>query len=119
MDKTGIVEEDEHIFDILTKDYDFIDNDAKVLSAQDLLEFYNSHPGRLRKFKQWLGIEKRQDTSINIYTLVKFFMKNNPDGHFIIDECPILCSTFSKRIKLHSLIVELVENIQTLQIATI
>ena len=90
VDAYGIVEEDEHIFDILTKDYDFIDTDAEVLSAQDLLKFYKSKQGRLRKFKQWLGIENRQDTSFDIYTLVKFFMKSNPNGHFIIDECPIL-----------------------------
>ena len=93
VDFNGIVEEDEHIFDILTKDYDFIDTDVKVLSAQDLLKFYNSTSGRFNKFKQWLGIENREDKSRNIYNLVQFFIENNPDGNFIIDECPILRSS--------------------------
>ena len=79
VDERGEVDDDEHIFDVLTKDYDFIDTDVKVLSAQDLLKFYNNN----------------QDTKlltqhVDIYNLVQFFMKNNPDGHFIIDECPVL-----------------------------
>ena len=99
VDHWGKVEEDEHIFDILTKDYDFIDTDVKVLSAQDLLKFYNSTSGRVNKFKQWLGIENRGYKSRKIYNLVQFFIENNPDGHFIIDECPVLARQ-GKGIKL-------------------
>ena len=76
MDEYGKVEKDEHIFDILTKLYDFNDTDVEVLSAQDLLKFYQG----------WQKITPNDD----IYTFVEFFMKNHSEGHFIIDECPIL-----------------------------
>ena len=38
----GFVEEHEHIFDIYTKEYDFLGCDVKVMSAQDLWDFYES-----------------------------------------------------------------------------
>ena len=42
VNEKGIIDEDEHIFDIYTKLYDFLGCDVKVLSAQDLLDFYKS-----------------------------------------------------------------------------
>ena len=79
VDKYGKVDDHEHIFDLYTKLYDFDGVDVEVRSAQDLLSFYQHH---------------NSDTP-NIYTLVKFFIRSNPDGHFILDECP-----FIKRSKL-------------------
>ena len=76
--KYGIVEEDEYIFDIYTKAYDFHGSHVKIISAQDLLVFYQSKDkGAMRK-------------DVDIYFLVDFFIQNHPNGHFIIDECPIL-----------------------------
>ena len=39
----GFVEEDEHIFDIYTKEYDFIGSNVKAVCAQDLRNFYTKH----------------------------------------------------------------------------
>ena len=64
VNKYGMVEEDEYIFDLLTKLYDFNDTDVEVLSAQDLLKFYNSTKGTSLQ-------------NIHIYVLVEFFMENN------------------------------------------
>lgn len=80
VDHRGFVEEDEYIFDIYTKLYDFVGTDVKVKSAQDMWEYYDQHHKKRRY----------QRNKIDIYTLIKFFIKNNPNGHFIIDECPMI-----------------------------
>ena len=68
-------------FDWYTKEYAFVGTNVEVLSAQDLRKFYDQHhqPSMWQKFKR-----------IDIYTLVEFFVERNSNGHFIIDECPIL-----------------------------
>ena len=58
----GFVEEHEHIFDIYTKEYDFLGCDVKVISAQDLWVFYKSkHPRADRK-------------KVDVYTMAEFFV---------------------------------------------
>ena len=77
VDKYGFVEEDEYIFDVYTKEYDFVGTNVKVLNAQDLMEFY-------------IKRSIKMDSKIKIYQLLEYFIKHNSSGHFIIDECPIL-----------------------------
>ena len=74
----GIVANDEYIFDIYSKLYDFHGSHVKVVSAQDIWAFYES---------QNKGA-KRED--VDIYFLVEFFIKHHPNGHFILDECCFL-----------------------------
>ena len=76
VDSKGFVEKHEHIFDIYTKEYDFLGCDVKVISAQDLWSFYQSkHPGADRE-------------AIDVYTMAEFFVDQHSSGHFIVDECP-------------------------------
>ena len=72
----GYVEEHEHIFDMYTKEYDFLGCRVKVTSAQDLWNFYKAkRPGAYRE-------------AINVYTIAEFFVDQHPKGHFVVDECP-------------------------------
>ena len=72
----GIIDEDEHIFDIYTKLYHFLGCDVKVKSAQDLWDFYESkHKGADRK-------------EVDIYRAAEFFVEQHPNGHYVVDECP-------------------------------
>lgn len=81
VDEWGFVEQDEYIFDTYTKLYDFVGADIKVKSAQDLWAFYKQHQ----------KVDELQQTKTHdIYKIVELFIKNNSNGHFIIDECPIL-----------------------------
>ena len=76
VDEKGFVKEHEHIFDIYTKEYDFLGCDVKVLSAQDLWDFYKSkHRGADR-------------SEIDVYTMAEFFVDQHSNGHFVVDECP-------------------------------
>jgi len=76
VDSKGFVKEHEHIFDIYTKLYDFVGCDVKVISAQDLWDFYESkHPGADKK-------------KTDVYTMAEFFVDQHSNGHFIVDECP-------------------------------
>ena len=76
--KEGIVDEDEHIFDIYTKTYDFLGSDVQVISAQDLWAFYES---------KHYGADRKQ---ADIFILVEFFVQSHPNGHYVLDECPFL-----------------------------
>ena len=82
VDKKGNVDQDEHIynvgkyehiFDIYTKWYDFVGSNVKVLSAQDLRDFYKS---------------KHQGKVADVYQMAEFFVDEHSNGHFILDECP-------------------------------
>ena len=74
----GFVEEHEHIFDIYTKEYDFLGCDVQVISAQDLWNFYRS--------KHSLSEADRK--KIDVYTMAEFFVDRHSNGHFVVDECP-------------------------------
>ena len=76
-DKEGNVHQDEHIFDVYTRLYDFIGSNVKVLNAQDLRDFYKS---------------KHQGNVADVYQMTEFFVEEHSNGHFIVDECP-----FTKR----------------------
>ena len=77
----GFVDKDKYIFDIYTKSYDFHGSHVKVISAQDLWTFYESK-------------NKGADQSeVDIYCLVEYFIQHHSDGHFILDECPFLSIT--------------------------
>ena len=77
VDKKGNVDEHERIFDIYTKIYDFAGTNILVISAQDLWSFYKS---KVRV------VDRRY---VIIYELVEFFILHHPNGHYILDECPI------------------------------
>ena len=50
------------------------------LSCQDLVEYHKKQTGR-----------NREDINvINVYDLVKFYVKRNPNGYYFLDEVPIL-----------------------------
>ena len=78
VDEQGKIDEHEHIFDIYTKEYDFLGCEVQVISAQDLWKFYKS-----RNKDAYL-------TKVDIYFLVVFFIQRHPDGHYVLDECPFL-----------------------------
>ena len=76
VDEYGFVEEHEHIFDIITMEYDFLGCDVKMISAQNLWEFYKSKvPGVNR-------------SNIDVYTMAEFFVEQHSNGHFVLDNCP-------------------------------
>ena len=76
VNREGFVDEHEHLFDIYSKEYDFFGTDVKVISAQDLWEFYQLH-------------DKLADRNeIEFYKLIKLFVGQYPNGHYVLDECP-------------------------------
>ena len=80
VDGKGIVDEYEYIFDIYTRLFDFTDTDVKAKSSQDLWAFYRLHH----------KLDPSEKLKVDIYTIVECFIQQNSNGHFIIDECPIL-----------------------------
>ena len=83
---TGIVDNDEYIFDIYTKAYDFHESHVIVISAQDLWGFYES----MNK-----GADRKK---IDIYFLVEYFIEHHQHGHFVLDECPFLAPRSKRTI---------------------
>ena len=78
--KKGFPEKYEYIFDIYTKNYDFLGSNVQVISAQDLWTFYESK-----------NRESRPDRrKISIYFLVEFFIEHHSNGHYVLDECPLI-----------------------------
>ena len=82
MDGEGFVRKHEHIFDIYTKEYDFLGSNVKVVSAQDLRDFYKKHH-KLETFGNFFRRKR-----VDIYTMAKFFVEQHSNGHFVVDECP-------------------------------
>ena len=81
VDQQGIVDDHQHIFDIYTKLYDFLGSNVQIINAQDLWSFYaERNKGANRE-------------NINIYQLVKFFIRHHPNGHFVLDECPFIANS--------------------------
>ena len=78
VDKYGIIDEVEYIFDLYTKLYDFHGSDVHVITAQDLWTFYES---------KTMDADRK---NVDIYFLVEFFVHHHPDGNFILDECPFI-----------------------------
>ena len=72
----GSVAEYEHIFDLYTKLYDFQGTNVKLISAQDLRDFYESNH-KLADKKE-----------IDVYKMAEFFIEEHSNGHFVVDECP-------------------------------
>ena len=80
-----IAAEHEHIFDIYSKGYDFLGTNVKVKSAQDLWSFYESkNKGADRK-------------NFDIYFLIEYFVKHHPNGHYVLDEFPIMTTACKYR----------------------
>ena len=78
VNEQGIVDEDEYIFDLYTKSYDFHGIAVKVVSAQDIWAFYQSKNRRADRHE------------FDIYFLVEYFIRHHQNGHFVLDECPFL-----------------------------
>ena len=87
VNKRGFVDEYEYIFDLFTKIYDFQGSNVQVISAHDLWAFYESKNKGANR------------VDVDVFILVEYFVQNHANGHFIIDECPLLPrepSMFSK-----------------------
>ena len=84
VDKYGIVDDYEHIFDIYTRLYDFDSSEAVFKSAQDLFNFFDSKN------------KGRDNTMVDVYTLVEYFVKHHPNGNFVLDEVPFLANKKSE-----------------------
>ena len=77
--KYGVPEKHRAIFDILSEEYDFQDTKVNFVDAQQLRSFYkenNSSGGN--------------QTEVDVLTLTEFFIEQNPDCSFILDEVPVL-----------------------------
>ena len=70
-----------HVFDVCTKEYDFKDTDVVAVDIFDLLKDYWKH----------YNATENQVTGghLSVYELVLSFIRNNPKGHYILDEVPI------------------------------
>ena len=81
LDRKGAVDEHDHIFDIYTKEYDFLGHDVQVKTTQDLWDFYEAnHKGADRH-------------AVNIYRVAEFFLQKHGDAHYVFDECPFLTNS--------------------------
>ena len=112
VDEDGMVDKHEHIFDVYTKMYDFIGCNVKVLSAQDLRDYYKSkHPELFIRHSDTSSSDSSDietgcsdssdsdasysDTSdgsssrfdVEVYQAAEFFVEVHSNGHFILDEC--------------------------------
>ena len=94
VDEYGFVKEHEHIFDIYTKIYDFLGCDVKVISAQDLKDFYEKHH-KMESFRNFFR-RKSQKKKVDIYTMAEFFVDQHSNGHFVVDECPFKGDEYGK-----------------------
>ena len=81
-DENGIFYEHEHIFDLYTKEYDFVGSNVHVITAQDLWKFYASKNKGMKLF--------------NIFTLVEGVKREKVDIYFLISSNIILMATFSR-----------------------
>ena len=108
MNDEGYVDEYEHIFDLYTKLYDFQGTNVKVISAQDLWDFYESkhkpvstsvesgHKTRHERntFRDFSTAKKKLESKIpdkreiDVYKMAEFFIGEHSNGHFVLDECP-------------------------------
>ena len=77
----GNILNDEHIFDLYTKWYDFWGSTVEVKSAQDLYTYCSE----LTKNEKRLTKQKW-----DIYSLVEKFMEHHPHAHYVLDEVPFL-----------------------------
>ena len=80
------VEEEEGLFDLYTKFYDFYkdgtsDQVVIVKTARDIQDWFYSVNSNL---------EKGHSKEVRIYTMVQNFIKVHSNCHFFIDECPFL-----------------------------
>lgn len=67
-----------HIFDVKSE-IDLRKHQIKFLSCQDLLNYYKKPTGINEEWKL---------DEVNVYELVKFFIKRNPNGFYFLDEIP-------------------------------
>jgi len=65
-----------YIFDVKSE-MELEKHNIKFMSCQDLLEYYQKETGT-------------NGEEMNVYELVKFFIKKNPNGYYLLDEVPLL-----------------------------
>ena len=76
--RKGIPRKAFYIFDVKSE-VELEKHKIKFMSCQDLLEYYQKETG--------MNGEK-----MNVYELVQFFIKKNPNGHYLFDEVPLIKS---------------------------
>ena len=74
----GIPRKAFHIFDVKSE-IDLSKHQIKFLSCQDLLNYYKKQTGIKEEWK----LEE-----VNVYELVKFFIKGHPNDFYFLDEVP-------------------------------
>ena len=70
-----------YVFDICTKHFDLKNTKVNAIDVPYLLNFFKNH-----------RLTDDEDISNNVYRLLEFFVRNKPNGHFVVDEVPIVCS---------------------------
>ena len=74
-----------YIFDVKSE-MELEKHNIKFLSCQDLLEYYQKETGM-------------NGENMNIYELVKYFMKKNSNGYYLFDEVPLIKGIFVQFLK--------------------
>ena len=72
----GIPRKAFYIFDVKSE-MELEKHNIKFMSCQDLLEYYQKETGT-------------NGEEMNVYELVQFFIKKNPNGYYLLDEVPLI-----------------------------
>jgi len=78
----GIPRKAFYIFDVKSE-MELEKHNIKFVSCQDLLEYYQKETGTNGKEK-------------NVYELVQFFIKKNPNGYYLLDEVPLIKGNYGE-----------------------
>ena len=81
----GIPRKAFYIFDVKS-DMEFEKHDIKFMSCQDLLKYYQKETGT-------------KGEEMNVYELVQFFIRKNPNGYYLLDEVPLIQGTIFQLLK--------------------
>ena len=81
----GIPRKAFYIFDVKSE-MELVKHNIKFMSCQDLLEYYQKETGT-------------NGEEMNVYELVQFFIKKNPNGYYLLDEVPLIKGIILKLLK--------------------
>ena len=72
----GIPRKAFYIFDVKSE-MELVEHKIEFMSCQDLLKYYQKETGT-------------KGEKMNVYELVQFFIKKNPNGYYLLDEVPLI-----------------------------